>query len=406
MAVFVHTWNAAFEAAPADTEAANLGASRIRDFKLAVSERAEIDHNWNGGTDDGEHKQVTLGVPLAGDPTNVADKGFLYTKDISAVIELFWEDESGNVVQLTTLGKLIGPMRLANTAVIEALEAGGTARSILSMAADDDVQVGIATNDLDLLGLGTLKYNADKVLIENDPITTRGDIIRGSSAALAERLAIGASGQVLTSDGTDVAWGIATSLIRITTFTGSGTWTDQGDIGSVEVELRAGGGGGGGSNSSSVAAAGGGQGGRSVGRIAVASLGATETVTINAGGTGGSSGGGVGGTGGSVSFGAHLSATGGLGGDFTTTQRGGAGGAGSGGDLDFTGAPGGNANNSSTDNYEVSGNGGGEGGGRSIANVQSAGLAGVDGGGGSGARGGLRAGGAGGDGWVIVREYA
>lgn len=37
-------------------------------------------------------------------------------------------------------------------------------------------------------------------------ITTRGDVIRGSSGNVAERLAIGAADTILTSDGTDAAW--------------------------------------------------------------------------------------------------------------------------------------------------------------------------------------------------------
>lgn len=41
---------------------------------------------------------------------------------------------------------------------------------------------------------------------QEDVITTRGDIIRGSSSAVAERLAIGSANQILTSDGTDVSW--------------------------------------------------------------------------------------------------------------------------------------------------------------------------------------------------------
>lgn len=42
---------------------------------------------------------------------------------------------------------------------------------------------------------------------QQDVITTRGDIIRGSSGAVAERLALGSSEQVLKSDGTDLVWG-------------------------------------------------------------------------------------------------------------------------------------------------------------------------------------------------------
>ena len=41
---------------------------------------------------------------------------------------------------------------------------------------------------------------------QEDVITTRGDLIRGSSTAAAERLAIGTANQILTSDGTDASW--------------------------------------------------------------------------------------------------------------------------------------------------------------------------------------------------------
>ena len=37
-------------------------------------------------------------------------------------------------------------------------------------------------------------------------VTTRGDMIRGGVGGVAERLGLGAAGEVLTSDGTDVAW--------------------------------------------------------------------------------------------------------------------------------------------------------------------------------------------------------
>ncbi len=39
------------------------------------------------------------------------------------------------------------------------------------------------------------------------PHTTRGDIARGSSTGLVERLALGSAGQVMESDGTDLVWG-------------------------------------------------------------------------------------------------------------------------------------------------------------------------------------------------------
>ena len=104
--VFSFTWNATFETQPADTEALSLGAGRIRDLKAAISERGEIDHNWDGGVDDGQHKKITFGAPLGAHPTNAANLGFVYTKDVSAKVELHWIDEDGNVIILTSGGSL------------------------------------------------------------------------------------------------------------------------------------------------------------------------------------------------------------------------------------------------------------------------------------------------------------
>ncbi len=61
------------------------------------------------------------------------------------------------------------------------------------------------------LALGTsgqvLKSDGtDAAWSDETPITTRGDVVRGDASGKAERLALGTSGQVLTSDGTDAAW--------------------------------------------------------------------------------------------------------------------------------------------------------------------------------------------------------
>ncbi len=53
---------------------------------------------------------------------------------------------------------------------------------------------------------GKTLQDSGKSLSDIAPITTRGDVIRGDASGNAERLAVGTSGQVLTSDGTDVAW--------------------------------------------------------------------------------------------------------------------------------------------------------------------------------------------------------
>ena len=100
------TWNSAFEALPADTENISLGATKIRVYKLAIRERMQNDHYWDpAGTDadHGEHKQVNFHAPIS-TPGNIANKAFLYGKDISSKIELHYLDEDGNEVVLTKAG--------------------------------------------------------------------------------------------------------------------------------------------------------------------------------------------------------------------------------------------------------------------------------------------------------------
>ena len=121
MTSFTDTWNAAFEAIPAGSSLLSLGDDAIRDLKVAISERLEVDHSWAGDADDGEHLRVVFTDPLGSDPGAGANKGSLYTKDISAKVELFWEDEDANVLQLTAAGalaaNLIGQTQMADNAI-------------------------------------------------------------------------------------------------------------------------------------------------------------------------------------------------------------------------------------------------------------------------------------------------
>lgn len=108
MTTFTRTWNTAYEALPPDSENASQGAQRIRNLRTDIRERLEVDHSYAGDTDDGAHKQVTFVDPLGAKPTQANDESYLYTKDVSATSELFYEDESGNEVQLTVGGKIEG----------------------------------------------------------------------------------------------------------------------------------------------------------------------------------------------------------------------------------------------------------------------------------------------------------
>lgn len=134
-----------------------------------------------------------------------------------------------------------------------------------------------------------------------------------------------------------------------TVYSSSATWTKPAGLKALRVTvIGAGGGGGGAQGTASQAAAGGGGGGGGavVKFLLAADLGATEAITIGAGGTGGSSSGGNGTNGGTSSFGAHCSATGGslgfgmLTGTATAFGFMGGGGLGSGGDLNLQGGAG------------------------------------------------------------------
>jgi hypothetical protein len=207
-------------------------------------------------------------------------------------------------------------------------------------------------------------------------------------------------------------------------FTGSGTWNKPAGLKAVMVRLVGGGGSGGGcAATTGVQAsegAGGGGGGYSEKVILADDLGATETVTIGAGGAA-SAAGGAGNAGGTTSFGAHLQATGGAGGSAgvatgaSSMAIGGVGGAGSSGDLNISGERGGPSLVSFMTNLSVHRRGSGGGsqlGATTIINSSAAtsGVAGQTYGGGStgainGASQSARASLAGAPGVVIVDEF-
>ena len=67
-----------------------------------------------------------------------------------------------------------------------------------------------------------MSFNGNLYSKAKDVITTQGDLRRGDASGNAERLAIGASGKVLQSNGTTESWETLT--------TGDSVLTTQGDI--------------------------------------------------------------------------------------------------------------------------------------------------------------------------------
>ena len=93
---------------PAGSRDRSLGDDDIREMKRAECERQNEDHirpaDETGETKVGYHRKSQYAA-LASDPTVVAGTGIVYTKDVGAgVIELFYRDAAGNVIQLTSGG--------------------------------------------------------------------------------------------------------------------------------------------------------------------------------------------------------------------------------------------------------------------------------------------------------------
>lgn len=104
------TWNSAYEADPADTDLANLYANRLRNTKVNIRERMEIDHEWEDSSEGGKHKKLTLRQQGSA-PSPAADEIGLYVKEgaVSAEAEIFSKNEGGAENQWTRQGQIIPP---------------------------------------------------------------------------------------------------------------------------------------------------------------------------------------------------------------------------------------------------------------------------------------------------------
>lgn len=166
---------------------------------------------------------------------------------------------------------------------------------------------------------------------------TLGDVyIPKLAAAAGTFVAADPSGKLIA---TTSPTGGSTASSTIQSFSASGTYTKPAGCRYVSVEGVGSGGGGGGGSTSARAGSGGGAGGYSRKLITCTVLGATETVTIGAGGTGGTTAGTIAGTGGSSSFGSWITIGGGTGGVGNSGAPGN-GSTGSGGDVNLVGGRG------------------------------------------------------------------
>ena len=248
-------------------------------------------------------------------------------------------------------------------------------------------------------GTGNLYLDFDTINLRTNAGSGRATLVSG----LVMEGATGGDQGVGTINCTEIYKnGVAVSggLFKVTVYTAGATWTKDAATVAVRVRLVAGGGGGGKGTAAAKSGGGGGAGEYAEGFFD-SGVGATETVTIGAGGAG--STGGNGGNGGTTSFGSLLTALGGVASidDLSVGALGGSGGTG--GDFHAAGGHGGGGQNVGAG----SGDGGasffGSGGacGPIGGNPGQAGVPyGSGGGGGSNQNGGAGAGG-----WMIVEEY-
>lgn len=95
------TWDKTF---PTSGTFIKKSPKKFRENWEAIEETFDTDHRHPGASNAGEHKKVTFYEAIA-TPSNVANKGFLYAKDVNSKPELHFLDEEGNEIQLTDNGR-------------------------------------------------------------------------------------------------------------------------------------------------------------------------------------------------------------------------------------------------------------------------------------------------------------
>lgn len=305
--------------------------------------------------------------------------------------------------------------------LVSAPDANANTKGVVEEATTAEIDAGTATG-----GTGA------ELFVAPDALST--SIYKTQLPSSDEKAALAGD---LGTPSTTVKYLTASNKAQVVTFTGSGTWTK--DTGLQRIRVQAWGGGGSGGCGSSSDACGGGGGGYAESWFEAGDLGATETVTVGAGGAAQTTPNSDGNAGANTTFGSLLTAYGGAAGGRGASGVGGNGGGVQSGDGVLRGAGGNDANGGSGILFGGAGGGGAAtvgyaggsalwggagGGGGGTSNFASGGTSIYGGNGGAGATNGSAtagstpagggggvggssptASGAGGDGKVIVTEY-
>lgn len=159
-------WTDWSNSTPADHTKLNTGPSGVRAVKSLISERLDdIFYGFTAGEVEGNQGIKNLPFVVQGsDPGATADKIKLYAKDVLAKAEIHVQDEDGDVIQLTTGGKI-------NAAALGGVYAAPSALSDLVnllpyiYPVGTVLTFGVSTNPATLLGFGTWTAIAGKVIV-------------------------------------------------------------------------------------------------------------------------------------------------------------------------------------------------------------------------------------------------
>lgn len=357
---------------------------------------AGTDYYNPGGTDVAVADGGTGASTASGARTNLGAAASGANADITAISGL-----TGDIGKPTSLTGAAGfglrtDVGAGNTILIQARDVDGASyTTFITLTANNTPTCDLSTN-VTMGGNGIYYATGTDVAVADggtgvSSLTAYAPLFGGTtSTGPVQSGTVGTAGQVLTSNGASALptfQAASASAVNAQTFTASGTWTKPAGVTYVKVQcIGAGGGGGGGQTGTSGTArsgGGGGGGGNITERTFLAAdLGATETVTVAAGGTAGAASG-AGGAGGNSTFGGTVLLTGfgGAGGGA------GAGGLAAGGQGAVT-TTGGYSATAARKDYGANGGSGGDGPGNNIYGFggKTSLYGGAGGGGGSGIR--------------------
>ncbi len=103
---YTNDWN---ENSPVDHSKFIDQPGHVRTSKSDIAERLKdmIYGFIAGETEEGQIKKLPM-KEQASDPTNVTDVGIFYTKEVDSITEVFYIDDTGQVIQITDDGKIKG----------------------------------------------------------------------------------------------------------------------------------------------------------------------------------------------------------------------------------------------------------------------------------------------------------